>query len=80
VTIFGIAPTAIRNFIRKNMLFDNYDFSSLRTLTTTGEPINKEAWLWYFENVGRKQCPIINLSGGTEIGGAILSSSPIISL
>jgi acetyl-CoA synthetase len=80
VTIFGIAPTAIRNFIRKNMLFDNYDFSSLRILTTTGEPINKEAWLWYFENVGRKQCPIINLSGGTEIGGAILSSSPIISL
>jgi acetyl-CoA synthetase len=80
VTIFGIAPTAIRNFIRKNMLFDNYDFSSLRILTTTREPINKEAWLWYFENVGRKQCPIINLFGGTEIGGAILSTSPIISL
>ena len=79
VTIFGIAPTAIET-IRKNMLFDNYDFSSLRILTTTGEPINKEAWLWYFENVGRKQCPIINLSGGAGIGGAILSTSPIISL
>ena len=45
----------------------------------TGEPINKEAWIWYFENVGKKRCPIINLSGGTEIGGAILSSLPITS-
>jgi acetyl-CoA synthetase len=79
VTIFGMAPTAIRNFMRESMSLDNYDFSSLRILATTGEPINKEAWLWYFENVGRKQCPIINLSGGTEIGGAILSTSPIIS-
>jgi acetyl-CoA synthetase len=66
--------------MRQNISLDNYDFSSLRILATTGEPINKEAWLWYFENVGRKQCPIINLSGGTEIGGAILSASPIISL
>jgi acetyl-CoA synthetase len=80
VTIFGMAPTAIRNFMRENMPLDNYDFTSLRILATTGEPINKEAWLWYFEKVGRKQCPIINLSGGTEIGGAILSVSPIISL
>ena len=79
VTIFGMAPTAIRNFMRESMSLDNYDFSSLRILATTGEPINKEAWLWYFENVGRKQCSIINLSGGTEIGGAILSTSPIIS-
>ena len=61
VTIFGMAPTAIRNFMRESMSLDNYDFSSLRILATTGEPINKEAWLWYFENVGRKQCPIINL-------------------
>jgi acetyl-CoA synthetase len=80
VSIFGMAPTAIRNFMRESMPLHNYDFSSLRILATTGEPINKEAWLWYFENVGRKQCPIINLSGGTEIGGAILSASPIISL
>jgi acetyl-CoA synthetase len=79
-SIFGVAPTAIRNFMRDNMSLDGYDFSSLRILATTGEPINKEAWLWYFENVGRKQCPIINLSGGTEIGGAILSASPVTSL
>jgi acetyl-CoA synthetase len=80
VSIFGVAPTAIRNFMRKNISLDNYDFSLLRILATTGEPLNKEAWLWFFENVGRKQCPVINLSGGTEIGGAILSASPIISL
>jgi acetyl-CoA synthetase len=80
VTIFEMAPTAIRNFMRQNVSLDKYDFSSLRILATTGEPINKEAWLWYFENLGRKQCPLINLSGGTEIGGAILSASPIISL
>ena len=80
VTIFEMAPTAIRNFMRQNVSLDKYDFSSLRILATTGEPINKEAWLWYFGNLGRKQCPLINLSGGTEIGGAILSASPIISL
>jgi acetyl-CoA synthetase len=80
ISIFGMAPTAIRNFMKENMSLGGYDFSSLRILATTGEPINKEAWLWYFENVGRKHCPIINLSGGTEIGGAILSASPLISL
>jgi len=80
VSIFGVSPTAIRNFMRENMTLDKYDFSSIRILATTGEPINKDAWLWYFENVGKKQCPVINLSGGTEIGGAIVSASPIISL
>lgn len=67
VTLFGMAPTTIRNFMREKTSLDNYDFSTLRILATTGEPINKEAWLWYFENIGKKRCPIINLSGGTEI-------------
>jgi acetyl-CoA synthetase len=49
-------------------------------LATTGEVINREAWIWYFENVGKKQCPIINLSGGTEIGGAIISCVPFMLL
>ena len=52
----------------------------MRILATTGEPINKEAWTWYFENVGKKRCPIVNLSGGTEVGGAIPSAIPIMSL
>lgn len=80
VTIFGAAPTAIRLFMKNNVQAGRYDFSSLRILATTGEPINAEAWEWYFESVGKKRCPIINLSGGTEIGGAILSALPIMSL
>jgi acetyl-CoA synthetase len=49
-------------------------------LAVTGEPINTEAWTWYFENVGKRRCPVINLSGGTEIGGAILSALPVMPL
>jgi acetyl-CoA synthetase len=80
VTIFGIAPTAIRMFMKYNVEPSLHDLSSLRILATTGEPINKEAWMWYFEKVGNKKCPIINLSGGTEAGGAILSALPIMPL
>lgn len=54
---------------------DSYDFRTLRNLITTGEPINREAWIWYFNKVGKGRCPPINLSGGTEIGGAILSTT-----
>ncbi|HXV45969.1 MAG TPA: AMP-binding protein [Nitrososphaera sp.] len=80
VSIFGAAPTAIRLFMKNNVQTGNYDFSSLRMLAATGEPINAEAWQWYFENVGKKRCPIINLSGGTEIGGAILSALSVMPL
>lgn len=80
VSIFGAAPTAIRLFMKNNVQTESYDFSSLRILAATGEPINAEAWQWYFEKVGKKKCPIINLSGGTEIGGAILSALPVMPL
>ncbi len=80
VSIFGAAPTAIRLFMKNNVQAGNYDFSSLRILAATGEPINREAWTWYFENVGKKRCPVINLSGGTEIGGAIISALPVMPL
>lgn len=80
VSIFGAAPTAIRLFMKNNTQTLKHDLSSLRMLTTTGEPINAEAWNWYFENVGRKNCPVINLSGGTEIGGAIVSALPVMPL
>lgn len=79
VTIFGAAPTAIRQFMQNNIEGSNYDFGSLRLLASTGERLNKEAWDWYFKNVGNNRCPIINLSGGTEIGGAILSMLPVLS-
>jgi acetyl-CoA synthetase len=80
VSIFGAAPTAIRLFMKNNVHASMYDFQSLRILAATGEPINAEAWTWYFENVGKKRCPVINLSGGTEIGGAILSALPVMPL
>jgi acetyl-CoA synthetase len=80
VSIFGAAPTAIRLFMKNNVQASRYDFQSLRILAATGEPINAEAWTWYFENVGKRRCPVINLSGGTEIGGAIVSTLPVMPL
>lgn len=80
VSVFGAAPTAIRLFMKSNVDIESHDLSSLRMLACTGEPINKEAWDWYFEMVGKKKCPVINLSGGTEIGGAILSALPVMPL
>lgn len=80
VSVLGIAPTAMRLFMKSNVDVDHYNMSSLRVLACTGEPINREAWDWYFEKVGRKKCPVINLSGGTEIGGAILSALSVMSM
>ena len=80
VSIFGAAPTAIRLFMKNNVQASRYNFQALRVLAATGEPINSEAWTWYFENVGKRRCPLINLSGGTEIGGAILSVLPVMPL
>ncbi|VFJ13183.1 AMP-binding protein [Candidatus Nitrosocosmicus franklandus] len=78
VTIFGAAPTAIRQFMRNEIKVSNYTFDSLRLLATTGERLNKEAWDWFFKYVGNNKCPIINLSGGTEVGGAILGTLPFL--
>lgn len=77
VSVLGVAPTAMRLFMKSNVDVSRHDLSSLRVLACTGEPINREAWDWYFEKVGRKKCPVINLSGGTEIGGAMLSALPV---
>lgn len=77
VSVLGVAPTAMRLFMKNNVNTGRYDMSSLRILACTGEPINREAWDWYFDKVGKKKCPVINLSGGTETGGAILSALPV---
>ena len=80
VSIFGAAPTAIRLFMKSNVSTVEYDLSSLRLLACTGEPINREAWEWFFDKVGKKRCPVINVSGGTEAGGAILGAAPVMAL
>ena len=59
---------------------DEHDLSSLRILGSTGEPWDPDSYLWYFEHVGKRRCPIINISGGTEIVGCLLSPLPIMPL
>ena len=76
-TIFGISPTAVRLFKKNNVNpLQNHNLDKIRNIPTTGEPIDEESWWWLFEKVGKKRIPIMNLSGGTEIGGAMLSVFP----
>ncbi|HVR89413.1 MAG TPA: AMP-binding protein [Candidatus Limnocylindria bacterium] len=73
VTQLGISPTAIRGLMRAGEApVKKHDRSSLFVLGSTGEPWNPDPWWWYFRAVGEERCPIINYSGGTEIGGGIL--------
>lgn len=77
VTILGISPTAIRALMRAgDSLVDKHDLSALRILGSTGEPWDTTSYMWFFEHVGKKRCPIINISGGTEIV-CFLSPLPI---
>jgi acetyl-CoA synthetase len=81
LTVFGISPTAIRALRQYgDEWLDDYDLSSLRLLGSTGEPWDPESWLWFYENVGGSEAPIINISGGTEICGCFLMPMPIQSL
>ncbi len=78
VTTFGISPTAIRLLCR--IVHDLPEMASIRILGSTGEPWDEKAWVWFFERVGHRRCPIINISGGTEIIGSFLFPLPIQSL
>jgi acetyl-CoA synthetase len=77
LSVFGISPTAIRA-LRKhgNEPLEGHDLSSLRLLGSTGEPWDPESWLWFYEHVGGGECPIINISGGTEVCGCFLMPLP----
>ena len=75
VNIFYTAPTAIRSLMQKGDDFVlNHDLSSLKTLGTVGEPINEEAWNWFYEKIGNKKCPIVDTWWQTETGGILISS------
>jgi acetyl-CoA synthetase len=76
VSILGVSPTLIRALIPNGE--PKADLRSLRTLVTTGEPWNAEPYRWLFEEVGGRRCPIINCSGGTEVGACFLSPTPAI--
>jgi len=78
ITQFGISPTAIRALRKRgDEWVEDYDLSSLRILGSTGEPWDPESWLWFYEEVGGGDTPIINISGGTEIMGCFLMPMPI---
>ncbi|WP_440027158.1 acetate--CoA ligase [Chromobacterium amazonense] len=77
VSIFYTAPTAIRSLIKLGAdLPKQYDLSSLRVLGTVGEPINPEAWIWYYETVGGGRCPIVDTWWQTETGSAMIAPLP----
>jgi acetyl-CoA synthetase len=76
-TTFYTAPTAIRSLIKAGGdLPKKYDLSSLRLLGTVGEPINPEAWMWYYETVGQTRCPIVDTWWQTETGGHMITPLP----
>ena len=77
VTTFYTAPTAIRSLIKLGgELPRQYDLSSLRLLGTVGEPINPEAWMWYYETVGQSRCPIVDTWWQTETGSHMIAPLP----
>ena len=77
VNILYTAPTAIRAMMAEGpAAMEGADGSSLRLLGTVGEPINPEAWHWYYETVGRSRCPIVDTWWQTETGGILISPLP----
>jgi len=81
VSIFYTAPTAIRSLIKASEADANvhpkrHDLSTLRLLGSVGEPINPEAWMWYYQNVGGTRCPIVDTFWQTETGGHMITPLP----
>jgi acetyl-CoA synthetase len=81
VSLFYTAPTAIRSLIKAadadaKVHPKSYDLSTLRIIGTVGEPINPEAWVWYYENVGGSRCPIVDTWWQTETGGHMITPLP----
>jgi acetyl-CoA synthetase len=77
VSIFYTAPTAIRALLREGEQWvKKYSRASLRLLGSVGEPINEEAWMWYYETVGDKRCPVIDTWWQTETGGTLITTMP----
>ena len=77
VSVFYTAPTAIRSLIKADDDAPNrHDLSSLRILGTVGEPINPEAWMWYYRTVGKSSCPVVDTWWQTETGSIMISPLP----
>ena len=79
VNIFYTAPTAIRALMREGVEpTQKWDLSSLRILGSVGEPINPEAWMWYYINIGKEKLPIVDTWWQTETGGIMISPLPYV--
>lgn len=77
VTVFYTAPTLIRTLLQHGSTFtERFDLSSLRVLGTVGEPINPEAWLWYYDHVGKSKTAIVDTWWQTETGGIMITPFP----
>ncbi|NQY80157.1 MAG: acetate--CoA ligase [Candidatus Caenarcaniphilales bacterium] len=77
VSIFYTAPTAIRAFEQWGLEhIEKHDLSSLRLLGSVGEPIGSETWKWFYENIGKSKCPIVDTWWQTETGGIMISTLP----
>jgi len=77
VNQFYTAPTAIRALMKAGESWPaKYDLSSLRVIGTVGEPINPEAWMWYYKNIARENCPIVDTYWQTETGGHLITNLP----
>ncbi|MES0278207.1 MAG: acetate--CoA ligase [Dehalococcoidales bacterium] len=77
VTVLFTSPTAVRMFMRHGEDYlKKHDLSSLELLGSVGEPINPEAWLWYYNNIGGERCPIVDVWFQTETGGFMISAAP----
>jgi len=77
VNVFYTSPTAIRMFMRSGEEWlEKHDLSTLELLGSVGEPINPEAWRWYYKNIGMEKCPIVDTWWQTETGGFMISPTP----
>ncbi len=77
VNVFYTAPTAIRALMKEGTKWiEKYKLDSLRLLGTVGEPINPEAWVWYYENIGKRRCPIVDTWWQTETGAIMITPLP----
>jgi acetyl-CoA synthetase len=80
VTVLGVGPSLVRGMMSvdaKAEIRDRYDLGALRVIGTGGEPMPPDAYRWLFDRVGGGRCPIVNLSGGTEVGGCFLIPLPV---
>ena len=81
VTILYTAPTAIRGFMRSGEQWpDKHPMATLRLLGSVGEPINPEAWRWYYKHIGKERCPIMDTWWQTETGGFMITPTPVVPL